>query len=169
MIRVLQESDAEVYRVARLNALQKSSEAFGSTYDREAQLSLETFAQRIRPTEDKFVLGAFRGERDLVGIVTFVRESGHKTSHKGNVYGMYVEPFARGQGVGLALLEDLILRAKSLPGLEQIHLMVVADNVAAKRLYTSLGFEVYGVEPHALKLDGKYSDEELMVLFLGSH
>ncbi|MCW1928107.1 GNAT family N-acetyltransferase [Bhargavaea beijingensis] len=41
---------------------------------------------------------------------------------------------------------------------------VVSDNGPAKKLYTSLGFENYGTEPHALKVGGKYYDEDLMVL-----
>lgn len=44
---------------------------------------------------------------------------------------------------------------------------VVASNVAARALYRSLGFEVFGLKRKALKLDdGRYLDEELMVLWL---
>lgn len=59
---------------------------------------------------------------------------------------------------------ELIERAKHLDGLEQIKLTVVSENHPAKKLYKSLGFEVYGIERNALKFNGQYYDEDLMVL-----
>jgi ribosomal protein S18 acetylase RimI-like enzyme len=80
---------------------------------------------------------------------------------------MYVEPQYREQGLGKALLLALIERAtKECDGLEQIHLTVVSNNNSAKSLYVSLGFEVYGIEPRALKTDEQYFDEDLMILRL---
>jgi RimJ/RimL family protein N-acetyltransferase len=52
-----------------------------------------------------------------------------------------------------------------LPGLEQVALAVSRQNVGAKALYESLGFEVYGCEKRALKVGDEYVDEELMVLY----
>jgi RimJ/RimL family protein N-acetyltransferase len=45
-------------------------------------------------------------------------------------------------------------------------LTVVTINRAARGLYLSLGFKSYGIENAALKLDGRYLDEELMELKL---
>jgi RimJ/RimL family protein N-acetyltransferase len=39
-------------------------------------------------------------------------------------------------------------------------------NKAAHNLYLSLGFESYGLEPKALKIDNRYYDDELMFLIL---
>jgi len=165
-IRILNKSDAQLYQEVRLSALQINPEAFGSTYEREVNFSLDTVAERLETTNDKFVLGAFNENNLLVGIVTFMRESNMKTSHKGNVFGMYVAPEGRGQGVGKLLMRKLIDRAKSCEGLEQIKLTVVSDNISAKKLYMSLGFKVYGVERNALKFNGLYCDEDLMVLHM---
>ncbi|WP_166243119.1 GNAT family N-acetyltransferase [Paenibacillus turpanensis] len=162
-IRVLQEHDAEAYQALRLAGLQCDPDAFGSTYEREAAFSLETVVDRIRPTEDKFVLGAFMDDGSLAGIVTFVRESGMKMKHKGNVYGMYVSAQARGAGVGKALLLALIKMSRNYEGLEQLNLTVTSTNEAAKRLYQSVGFESYGIERRALKFNDVYFDEDLMV------
>jgi RimJ/RimL family protein N-acetyltransferase len=166
-IRLLDESDATVYQVVRLRGLKNNPDAFGSTYDLEAVRPLEQFAARIQHTVNKFTLGCFDESQSLIGTVNFVREDRPKTAHKGNIYGMYVEPGFRGQGIGKSLMVALIENAtKECEGLEQIHLAVVCNNERAKRLYMSLGFEVYGVEPHALKLDGRYLDEDLMILRL---
>lgn len=163
-IRILNESDAQLYQELRLSALKINPEAFGSTYEREAKFTLETVAERLKPNDNKFVLGAFEDRNLLVGIVTFVRESSLKTAHKGNVFGMFVKPEMRGQGLGKLLLLELLKKAKDCIGLEQINLTVISNNEPAKNLYRSIGFQNYGVEKNALKDNGKYFDEDLMVL-----
>lgn len=52
--------------------------------------------------------------------------------HKGNVYGMYVAPEVSGQGLGKKLMLELVSRASSYEGLEQINLMVMSENIIAK-------------------------------------
>jgi ribosomal protein S18 acetylase RimI-like enzyme len=69
----------------------------------------------------------------------------------------------RGQGVGKALMSELLRRVRAQAGLEQVNLSVSADQLAAKQLYLSLGFEVYGHERQALKVGGDYVDKDLMV------
>lgn len=166
-IRLLNDSDAQAYREVRLRALKNDPDASGSTYEQEETKPLVHIIERIHHTKDQFTLGCFDDSNTLVGIVNFSRENRLKTAHKGNIYGMYVEPQFRGRGVGKALLLALIERAtKECEGLEQIHLTVVSTNQSAKRLYVSLGFEVYGIEPRALKFDEQYYDEDLMILRL---
>lgn len=166
-VRILLESDAEIYQKLRLNGLKNDPEAFGSTYDREAHFSIETIIDRIKPNDDKFVLGAFTEQDELVGIVSFVRESNLKTVHKGNIYGMYVSQEVRGRGIGKLLILELINKAKDCKGLEQLNLAVVSTNGAAKNLYQSIGFETYGIERNALKYNDQYYDEDFMTFHLG--
>jgi len=166
LVRTLQGTDAQAYQELRLHGLKTNPDAFGSTYERESQFPIATVMERIQPTCDKFVLGAFDDKGNLVGIVTFVRESGFKTSHKGNVYGMYVREEARGQGVGRHLMIELLKRAKEMAGVERINLAVVSNNEPAKNLYAAVGFQAYGLERQALKVNDRYWDEDLMVLEL---
>lgn len=49
---------------------------------------------------------------------------------------------------------------------EQILLTVVDDNLPAIHLYEKHGFQVYGIEPLALKKGTVYKNEVLMILFL---
>ncbi|GEO27772.1 hypothetical protein AAC03nite_35570 [Alicyclobacillus acidoterrestris] len=46
-IRILYESDAQLYQELRLRALKINPEAFGSTYEREVKFSLETVVERL--------------------------------------------------------------------------------------------------------------------------
>ncbi|MEI2393858.1 GNAT family N-acetyltransferase [Paenibacillus sp. FSL H8-0259] len=158
--------DAEVYRELRLQSLRLHPEAYLSSYESEKKLSIVTTRIRLEPSENNFTLGAFDGEERLVGIVTFFRESRPKIDHKANIYSVYVDSDVRKQGVGRRLMVELIARARLLPGLEILNLTVTSNNVAAKRLYESLGFICYGTEPKAMKLGDEYLDEALMILML---
>ena len=167
-LRLLDKPDAKTYQVIRLQALKNDPESFGSTYEQEVNKPLEKFAERIKLTNNQFTLGCFDSSHTLIGIIHFAREDRLKTEHKGLIYGMYVKREFRRRGIGKTILLALIERAMRTfdEELEQIHLTVVSTNKSAKRLYTSLGFEVYGVEPNALKIEGCYFDEDLMILHL---
>lgn len=164
-IRVLDKEDAELSHELRLQSLLESPEAFLTTYEIQSARPIEEIRQQLKPEDGRFTLGAFK-DNQLVGMVTFVRESRTKIIHKGTIYAMYVAPGARGQGLGKALIQELVRRASLLDGLEQINLTVISDNAAAKQLYASCGFQVYGIERNAMKSGGQYWDEENMVLFL---
>lgn len=164
MIRVITEADVDAFRALRLRALAEEPEAFGASAEEFAATSLPDVAKRLQRTDDAFVLGAFLP--DLVGMVGLVREHGQKRAHKAFIWGMYVAPEARGQGIGRSLMTEALTRAARLPGLEQIHLGVVSTNAAAIALYRSLGFTSYGTEPHALKIGDHYVDTALMAQWI---
>ncbi len=105
------------------------------------------------------VFGAWCGSR-IAGMVGLKREEGAKERHKGFVWGFFVVPDCRGQGVGAALFAALLEVA---PGVvEQLTLAVIQGNEAAMRLYRRFGFVVYGVEQRSLKSGADYFDEVLM-------
>jgi ribosomal protein S18 acetylase RimI-like enzyme len=164
LVRKLTEDDLDEVWMLRLQALRDSPEAFGSTYEDTLARGKEAFRQRLTQGNDTFYLGAF--DEGMIGMVGFFREQGLKNRHKGYVVSMYVLPEKRGHGAGKALMQELISRAKLLAGLEQLHLAVVTTQRAAFLLYQSLGFEVYGTEPRALKAGEQYWNEDLMVLYL---
>ncbi|TDF93217.1 GNAT family N-acetyltransferase [Paenibacillus piri] len=166
MIRFLEPADAEVYRELRLKSLLENPEAFLTTYDIQKEKPIEETRRNLERSADKFTLGGFADRHKLVGMVTFIRESNPKIRHKGNIYAMYVAPEARGRRFGHALLASLLEQAGQCEGLEQINLAVVSSNAAAKRLYESAGFTVYGTERNAAKYDGRYWDDDLMVFNL---
>jgi RimJ/RimL family protein N-acetyltransferase len=159
-IRLLTADDAENYRDIRLDGLQRDPHAFGSTFERESALPLASFAERIVKGN---VFGARVGD-ELVGIAGYWRQEGPKVGHKANLWGMYVRPKGRNAGLGRLLVEAVIRHATGQ--VEQLLLSVVSENHAAHRLYLRTGFSEYGLEKRALKQDGRYLDEILMVRFL---
>ncbi|WP_449620329.1 N-acetyltransferase family protein [Robertmurraya sp. Marseille-Q9965] len=163
-MKMLESEFAEQYREIRLTALQTNPESFSASYEEESLYPLERFITRLENSH-AFTFGAFKEER-LVGVVTLVLEQSVKLNHRANIYAMYVLPDYRSNGIGKRLMEQAIEKAKEIDYIEQIYLTVVASNVPAKKLYQSLGFEVFGLDKRALRVEDTYFDEELMVLHL---
>lgn len=157
-IRRLISEDAVLYRDIRLEALRSSPEAFASAFETENARPVDWFAERLE--SGAVVLGAFDGS-ELVGILGFLIGDGPKRRHKGALVGMYVRAAARRAGVGRQLIEAALDLATQ--SVELVQLSVTGGNEPAHRLYRSVGFVEYGMERRALKIDGRYYDEILMV------
>jgi RimJ/RimL family protein N-acetyltransferase len=158
-VRRLTPDDAEAYRALRLEALQAHPEAYGTAYEEQQHLGAEHFGQRLN---DSVFFGAFGGA-ELVGSVGLDIETARKSAHMAKLIGVYLRKEFRGQGRARALLEAALDFAATR--VLQVHLGVGTTNLPARRLYESLGFEIYGTEPRALCVNGKYIDEHLMVRF----
>ncbi|WP_312095885.1 GNAT family N-acetyltransferase [Niallia sp.] len=163
-IRQLHRHDAEAYFALRLEALKTNPEAFGSSYEEEKNYPISRTQNRLEDLS-AYVFGAF-AENNLIGVLTLMSDTKQKMSHRSHLYAAYVTPLYRGKGIGKQLVQTAIEKARDLQEIEQLYLEVVTDNISAKKLYQSFGFETYGIDRKALKITGKYYDEELMVLYL---
>jgi ribosomal protein S18 acetylase RimI-like enzyme len=151
-IRRLVPGDASAYRTLRLRALWEFPQAFTSSYSEDETLPLEASETRLASAHQRF-WGAFDG-RELCGMVGLERQTRAKNRHKAKVVGMYVAHEQMGRGIGSALLEALLQDARAC-GLELLVLTVTEGDSSAVRLYQRSGFRSYGIEPHAIKVDGR--------------
>lgn len=165
-IRALGAPDAEAFRTLRLAGLADAPEAFGASLAEESSRPLERFAERLTPPAPSLVFGAFSGS-ELVGIAGFLAYEGEKHRHIGLLWGVYLLPAQRGRGIAARLIETLIAHARQ--HIVVLHADVGVDNRAARRLYEGLGFKLYGVQPKALCVDGRYIDEAMLALDFTEH
>jgi ribosomal protein S18 acetylase RimI-like enzyme len=163
-IRLLTTDDAEAWWHMRLEALQNDPTSFADSAEEHQNTTIETARKRLSAStpDGNFVLGMFEDGK-LAATAGFHRRQHNKENHKGHIWGVYVRPESRGKGVARALMEEVVRRARLMPGLEQITL-VVSTHIPARQLYLSLGFQSYGIEPRSLKVGNNYVDDELMVL-----
>jgi len=161
-IRPLAPSDGAAFRLLRLEALRLHPEAFGASFVEASRTDAAGFAARLaaaRPPDAVF--GAFDGD-ELAGMAGFAVRDGEKSRHKGLLWGVYVRADRRGRTFGRALVEHVIAHARS--HVAALQATVVTTNTGAVALYRSLGFETYGVERDALRVEGRSFDEALIEL-----
>ncbi|MFJ4919349.1 GNAT family N-acetyltransferase [Streptomyces sp. NPDC088725] len=154
--------------------------AFLDDEDELAQLDRETWsplhAVSARPKEpfDPFFDATHRPEHFLVAEVAgrlagYVRvvssTSLASNAHVRQIQGLVVHEWARGRGVGRALLRAAAALARE-QGARRLRLGVLGWNDAARRLYEAEGYVVEGVLPGEFLLEGSYVDDVRMGLDL---
>jgi ribosomal protein S18 acetylase RimI-like enzyme len=165
-IRMLGPADLGHYKALRDLLLAGYPEAFTSDAAIEQQRAPETYLARLAGASGNgfpFTLAAWRGER-LVGAVSCERDARVKVRHIVRLVGMMVDPAARGQGIGGALLAACVDLVRTRPGIEMLTLSVTSDNAAAIRLYQRAGFVRYGRLDRAIRVGTAYYSKDLMVL-----
>ncbi len=166
-IAALTASDAPQYRELMLEAYAQAADAFTSTAEERAQEPLSWWVNRIASASGlSQSFGAFQAEQ-LVGTVALEYSAKPKTQHSALVIGMYVKPAARRLGAGAMLMQAAIVAARAKPSLRILRLTVTQGNEAAIRLYESVGFSAWGVEPMAILTPSGYKGKVHMATQLG--
>jgi ribosomal protein S18 acetylase RimI-like enzyme len=143
VVRRVGPSDVPVVRRVRLRALAADPDSFGSTYDREAAFPERTWAERVERSsagDEASTLLALRGD-EPVGLVTAIRDEVQQDLF--HVFGMWVAPEARREGIGRRLLDEIEAWIVSCGG-AGVQLSVTDAATAARRLYESAGYEPDG-------------------------
>ena len=155
----------DAYRELRLRGLHEHPESFGETPTNFLAKSDELILQRLEAQRKLggFMLIAKSKTGELIGTVSLTINDDEKMRHRGYLWGMYVVPEARNQGIAQALIHELLMRSQQVHALEQIHLAVATTNRSACRLYEKTGFVIYGTDPRAIKIGDQTFDEYLMV------
>jgi RimJ/RimL family protein N-acetyltransferase len=163
--RQLREHDIPAYIAIRQRMLTDSPWSFASSPQQDKGSDPENL-RRSLSDPDFAIFGVLAGE-DLIAVAMTNRETRHKRRHIAWIMGVFVEPAHRGRGCGEAVVGACIAYARAWEGVAQIQLGVSVSAPAAKRLYERLGFEAWGLERDALRVDGHSHDEVHMVLPVG--
>ena len=161
-IREGRPEDADALHALHVAALHSHPEAFASgadETDEQARLWKGRFRRFRRQGLGTICLAETAGE--LVGMSGVYRRDLARARQVATVWGMYVHPAWRGQGLAGELLEANIRWARA-HDVRIVRLAVSVANQPAISCYHRVGFTVYGIEPDALYYDGVYYDELLM-------
>jgi ribosomal protein S18 acetylase RimI-like enzyme len=133
-VRRLRADETALLRDVRLRALREAPAAFATRYEEAAAQPPEYWAEMA----NGFNVIAVDGERGVGMVSGWVLESGNVWLAR-----LWVEPEARGAGVGLRLVEAVAEWARER-GAAAVELSVIAGNRAAAALYARAGFTETG-------------------------
>ena len=162
IIREATEEDGDALFNLYLEALREHPDAFAADHRQTAGDRL-IWVRRLRRNLEEgtgTICLAAHGET-FVGMSGVYRRSLARMRHVATIWGMYVRPTWRSQGLGSRLFQANGEWAQE-NDVHMVRLAVVAGNTAAIRCYAENGFIVYGVEPEALRHGDEYYDELLM-------
>ena len=144
----------------RLEALREEPTAFASSLADEQAFRDEVWIARVTTAfqrdHNMTCYAELNGE--LVGMAGAIWPAREKTRHVAAVYGVYVSPAQRGQGIASQLMGKLLAELCGLPPIEKVGLTVNSACQPAVRLYERHGFERVGRALRELCVDGQYYD-----------
>ena len=168
-IRSLLPSDAEAYRRIRQVSLAEVPQFVGPLAEQEAQSPVALLQTRLTQYESEglFPFGFFVGNH-CAGVAALSQKANPKYAHKVFFWGMYVMPEFRGRHIGRNLMKHRIDFARNRLKARFVSSQVTTTNKPSLALHHRFGFISCGVETHAMLLDGKFHDFELMHLDLNT-
>jgi RimJ/RimL family protein N-acetyltransferase len=105
-------------------------------------------------------------DAELVAAAAITRAKQPKFAHRARLWGVFVAPAYRSNGLGRSVVTSAIAYARTWTQVAFVDASVSDNSPEALRLYLSLGFEQWGREPQATEVDGRRYDEIHMTLRL---
>ena len=174
----LSSSDAARYARLRLRMLLDAPWAFGASPENDKGLDIAhlekaladdayaIFAMELPPLAGAVAPHGEHEKPDLIASAGIMRSTWPKSRHRAAIWGVFVEPLFRRQGVGRAVVAAAVDLARDWTGVDYIDLGASAAAPEAQRVYEGLGFVAWGREPEATEIDGRRYDETHMTLRL---
>lgn len=159
-LRFLTPDDAAVWYGLRLEMLESGPGIFSASLDDARREGLAYARERLGagPDDDGGIIGGFASDGLIAGTVGWKRLANPKMRHKAFVWGLYVRAPYRRSGLGFDLMMRLLSTLRMQTDVEVLQLCVTSDAPAARALYERVGFQQWGHERSAMKLDGRLID-----------
>ncbi len=159
--RPLSETDWQIFRDLRLEALRESPDSFVASHDEESQYDEQTWRERIRNA--RWFVAERQGEP--VGIAGL--EAFEQDDEASEVFGLWVVPQERGSRVAWKLVQAAAEQAAA-DERKRLYFWVGSDNGAAVAFASAFGFRPTS-ERRTVGVDDRGEDEQeaAMVLSLG--
>jgi len=161
VIREATVADALKFRELRLEALENSPIAFSADYQKNFNHPTKYWEDLLSPHPDESTMFIGEAEAKLIAMTGIMRGNTPKTRHSAWIWGVYVTPKWRGLHIAEEIIHTCTNWAKARD-IVLVKLGVASVNQPAIHCYENCGFKLYGTEPRAVLVDGKYYDEYLM-------
>ena len=168
-IRALTSSDHDDYHRVRLAGLEECPWAFATGAEEWRSAGREVIDGHLRSSEsgpDAPILGALSTADGLVGLLGMRRDPRPSVRHKASLWGLYVLPPWRRQGVARVMLSEMITVAGTVDGLRQLRATVPVTG-GALAVFEQAGFARFGIEVDAKQVDGRFYDQAYVWLRVG--
>jgi ribosomal protein S18 acetylase RimI-like enzyme len=136
--------DAAAVREVRLRALRDAPEAFAATLQRELEITVEQWRERLSAAAETFLCRLDDPGADPAPVGLVVVRADPEAPGEAWLLSMWVAPEARGRGAGDALIRAALHSRTAQNRL--VKLFVVETNRAARHLYARHGFLLTGRE-----------------------
>lgn len=127
------------------------------TVEREA-----AFIREKRLSQSELMLTCFVDGK-IAGNCQISFLTGIKTRHRASVAISVLQEYWS-LGIGTRMFEEMFKAARNRPGVRQIELDFIEDNVRARALYEKMGFRITGVKPDAIQTASGALVNEYMML-----
>ncbi len=142
-VRRIRSGEAGLFKKLRLQALQDSPEAFGSSYEETAQRSAESWVDQVDASaqgSDRATFIAFQDNLP-VGLAALYRMDAEPTM--GELLQVWVSPELRGQGIAVMLVNSVFEWAAEM-NFQVIVAGIMSGNDHAIKFYEDYGFQGAG-------------------------
>lgn len=158
--RHLTTADYSAFFSLRLKSLQDTPHMFATDAHAWQNSSRPVIENLLQASETKQspILGAWQ-DSQLIALMGLKCESRPTVAHKATLWGIFVSPDQRRQGVGKRLLAFTIDGAREIPSLIQLRAVVNASSREAVVFFENSGFQQFGREPRAKLIAGNYHDQ----------
>lgn len=156
----LNSEEWQIYKNLRLEALRQVPAAFGASYEESVGRTDHEWREKLE--NPKSYIFVARDGDDYIGMAAAYQEQGEKMAHIGYVWGVYVRDAYRGQKMGKHLMQAVLDELKNNEEIEKVNLNVNVAQLAAVKLYESLGFQIAGTLHKEMKIGNEYVDEYVM-------
>ena len=165
IITRLAPKDYDQFYSLRLESLEECPEEFATDAQSWKEAKRETINKLLIAREEKrdeAIFGAWKNDV-LVGLLGVIRDLRPSITHKSSLWGFYVAPDHRKEGIGHALLQEAIKLARETD-LRFIRAVVTVTSKDALSLLEKNGFKVTGYEPEAKRSNDNYFDQAYLWL-----
>lgn len=164
--RRLLPSDAQDYATFRTEMTRLEPHAFLGTPG-DDPFGEPAHVRTILDSDDQAIFGAFDGVT-LIAAAGLFRQPRAKRRHVCGIWGVYTRAAHRGRGVSRTLIGMCLQHAENWRGVTIVQLSASSRATTAQRLYESLGFVAWGIEPDGVQVGNEYVDEVHMWRRIGN-